>query len=133
LRRELGSRWIIEYQELPLKDNVPRHREVHLRREQQEGGREQALSVIVRMSGFVRDVTGGKTEADVAAKDIADCLEKLEVLFPGIKEQLFDEQGDLHRFVDVFVNGDNVQHLQGLATQLVDGDEVSILPAFAGG
>jgi MoaD family protein len=85
------------------------------------------------MSGFVRDVTRGKTEAEVTARDVAGCLAELEVLFPGIKEQLFDEEGDLHPFVDVFVNGDNVQHLQGLATQLADGDEVSILPAFAGG
>lgn len=90
------------------------------------------MSIIVRMAGSLRQVTG-KAEVELAAKDVAACMDKLESQFAGVKEQLYDEEGELHRFIDVFVNGDNVRSLRGLATPLKDGDEVNILPAFAGG
>ena len=60
------------------------------------------------------------------------CLDELEIQFPGLKERLYKDQGELHRYVDIYVNGDNMRSLQGLATPLKDGDEVNILPAFAG-
>ena len=91
------------------------------------------MSTIVRISGSLRQVTQGKTEVEVVAKDIAGCLDNLEIQFPGVKEQVYNERGELHRFIDIFVNGNNVRSLQGLATPLKDGDEVSILPIFAGG
>ncbi len=69
----------------------------------------------------------------LAAKDVADCLDKLESEFPGIRGKLYDEKGELHRYIDIFINGDNVRSLRGLATPLKDGDEVYILPIFAGG
>ena len=84
------------------------------------------------IAGSLRQVTS-KAEVDLAAEDVADCLDKLESEFPGIKEKLYDGKGELHPFIDIFVNGDNVRSLQGLATPLKDGDEVCILPAFAGG
>lgn len=85
------------------------------------------------MSGFLHDVIGDRSEAEVVARNITECLDKLEIQFPGLKKQLYDERGEVHRFIEIFVNGDNVRSLQGLATALSDGDEVCILPAFAGG
>ncbi|MBE0415663.1 MAG: MoaD/ThiS family protein [Dehalococcoidia bacterium] len=90
------------------------------------------MSVRVWLSGSLRQASEGKAEAEVVAKDIADCLDKLEIQFPGLKERLYDDKGELHRFIDIFVNRESVRSLQGLATPLKDGDEVSILPAFAG-
>ncbi|MBE0415982.1 MAG: MoaD/ThiS family protein [Dehalococcoidia bacterium] len=91
------------------------------------------MSVTVWISGSLRQATEGKTEAEVVAKDIAGCLDELEIQFPGLKERLYDDQGELYPFVDIFVNGDSLRSLQGLATQLKEGDKVSILPVFAGG
>jgi molybdopterin synthase sulfur carrier subunit len=91
------------------------------------------LGTIVRIFGSLREVTQGKGEMEVVVKDIADCLDKLEIQFPGVKKQVYNEQGELERFFDIFVNGNNVRLIQGLATPLKDGDEVSILPAIAGG
>ncbi len=69
---------------------------------------------------------------EVAAGDIASCLDELEIQSPGLKKHLYNNKGELHPFIDIFVNGDSMRSLQGLATPLKDGDEVRILPAFAG-
>lgn len=60
-------------------------------------------------------------------------LEDLEKQFPGIKERLCDEQGQLRRFVNVYLNDEDIRFLQGQRTAVKDGDEVSIVPAIAGG
>jgi molybdopterin synthase sulfur carrier subunit len=57
----------------------------------------------------------------------------LEVVYPGLKDRLCDEAGEIRRFVNIYVNGEDVRFLQGLATPVKDGDEVSIVPAVAGG
>jgi molybdopterin synthase sulfur carrier subunit len=84
------------------------------------------------VSGSLRQTGEGKVETEVVARDIAGCLDQLEIQFPGLKERLYKDQGELHRFVDIYVNGNSMRSLQGLATPLKDGDEVNILPAFAG-
>jgi molybdopterin synthase sulfur carrier subunit len=91
------------------------------------------LGTTVRIFGPLREVTQGKGKMEVVVKDVADCLDKLEIQFPGVKKQVYNEQGELGRFFDIFVNGNNVRFLQGLATPLKDDDEVNILPAIAGG
>ena len=64
---------------------------------------------------------------------VGKALEELETLFPGIRKRLCEDDGSLRRFVNVFVNEEDVRFLQGLDTTLADGDEVSIVPAIAGG
>jgi molybdopterin synthase sulfur carrier subunit len=64
---------------------------------------------------------------------VAECIASLEASYPGLKERLCDESGEIRRFVNIYVNGEDVRFLQGLATPLKDGDEVSIVPAVAGG
>jgi sulfur-carrier protein len=64
---------------------------------------------------------------------LGELIDTLEGQFPGLKERLCDETGDLRRFVNVYVNGEDVRFLSGLATQIAAGAEVSIVPAVAGG
>ena len=64
---------------------------------------------------------------------MADVLESLDANYQGIKGRIVDEQGELRRFVNVYVGNDDVRFLDGLATQVNDGSEVSVIPAVAGG
>ena len=81
----------------------------------------------------LRASTGGVGRMEVEASDIAGLLRELEQRFPGIEERLYDEDGNLRRFVNIYVNGENMLFLSGLKTSLRDGDEVSIVPTVAGG
>jgi len=91
------------------------------------------MSVTVWIAGSLRQDTEGQTEVEIMAKDIAGCLDELGIQFPDLKQRLWDGKGELRSSVGIFVDGNNVHSLQGLATQLRDGDKVNILPAFAGG
>ena len=91
------------------------------------------MSVSVRIPTPLRKLTN---ELDVVSGDggtLTSCIESLEQQYPGLKERLCDETGDLRRFVNVYVNGEDVRFLAGMATALKAGDEVSIVPAVAGG
>lgn len=75
-------------------------------------------------------------EIDVVNSDAAtlrEAVDKLEADFPGIKERIVDERGEIRRFVNIYVNGDDVRFLDNLNTALKPGDDVSIVPAVAGG
>ncbi len=91
------------------------------------------MSVTVRIPTPLRKLTN---ELDVVSGDgdtLMDCINALEGQYPGLKERLCDEAGELRRFVNVYVNGEDVRFLAGLETSLKAGDEVSIVPAVAGG
>ncbi|HZP25963.1 MAG TPA: ubiquitin-like small modifier protein 1 [Dehalococcoidia bacterium] len=91
------------------------------------------MSVKVRIPTPLRKLTA---EQDIVSGDDGDlltCIEGLEQQFPGLKERICDENGELRRFVNVYVNGEDVRFLAGLQTALKAGDEVSIVPAVAGG
>ena len=91
------------------------------------------MSVTVRIPTPLRKLTN---QADVVSGDggtLTSCIESLEQQYPGLKERLCDEAGELRRFVNVYVNGEDVRFLAGMATALKAGDEVSIVPAVAGG
>lgn len=90
------------------------------------------MAVKVRIPSPLKPLTGGKAEVEAEAKTVAELVEALEAQFPGIKERL-TEGGKLRRAVNVFVNGEDIRSLQGEETTLKDGDEVSIIPAVAGG
>jgi sulfur-carrier protein len=91
------------------------------------------MSVRVRIPTPLRRFTGGAEEVAVGGASIGSAIEDLEGKFPGIKERLCDEQGRVRRFVNIYVNGDDIRFLSSLDTPVKDGDEVSIVPAIAGG
>jgi sulfur-carrier protein len=81
----------------------------------------------------LRRFTGGEAKVFVTGSSVADVLDALEAAHPGIGERLQDDSGQLRRFVNVFVNGQNVRDRDGVETRLSAGDEVGIIPAMAGG
>ncbi|MDA8358029.1 MAG: MoaD family protein [Actinomycetota bacterium] len=91
------------------------------------------MPVDVRLPTLLRSQTGGRSTVSVEGKTIGDVLHDLVVQYPGMKGQLLNDDGTLHRFVNVYVNDDDVRYLQVLDTPVNPGDEVSILPAVAGG
>ena len=91
------------------------------------------MAITVRIPAPLRKVTNGKDRVEVDAENLADMVEAMEEQYPGIKERLLDESGELRHFVNIYVNGEDVQFLQGLETPISGPDEVSIVPAVAGG
>ncbi|MCH7786153.1 MAG: MoaD/ThiS family protein [Chloroflexi bacterium] len=91
------------------------------------------MSVLVRIPTPLRRVTNGQDKVNVEGATLGEIVGSLENEFPGIKERLCDEQGELRNFVNVYVNGEDVRFLQGLDTVTKEGDEISIVPAVAGG
>jgi len=91
------------------------------------------MSVTVRIPAPLRRLTGGQEVVSTDGSRLRECIEALEAQFPGLKERLVDEAGQIRRFVNIYVNGEDVRFLQGLDTPLKPGDEVSIVPAVAGG
>jgi len=91
------------------------------------------MSVLVRIPTPLRRITNGQDKVNVEGATINEIVGSLESEFPGIKERLCDEQGELRNFVNVYVNGEDVRFLQGIETATKEGDEISIVPAVAGG
>ena len=81
----------------------------------------------------LRRFTGGEAKVAVAGSNVAEILDALDAAHPGIGERLRDDSGQLRRFVNVFVNGQNVRDGQGIDSPVSAGDEVGIIPAMAGG
>lgn len=81
----------------------------------------------------LRRLTGGQSKVDVVASDVGTLLAAVEERFPGIQAKVLDDGGDVKRFINVFVNDDEIRTLQGLETPVKDDDRVSIVPAMAGG
>jgi molybdopterin synthase sulfur carrier subunit len=91
------------------------------------------MAVLVRIPTPLRSLTKGQAEVQVAADNVADLIEDLEKQFPGIKERLVDEGGEVRRFINFYINEEDVRFLQGSQTVIKAGDQVSIVPAIAGG
>ena len=87
----------------------------------------------VRIPTPLRPLTKNQGEVDIAAGSITDLVNSLEASYPGIKARLCDESGELRRFVNIYVNEEDIRFLKGKDTALKTGDEVSIVPAIAGG
>jgi len=81
----------------------------------------------------LRKYTQGADEVNAQGSNVKALVEDLEKSFPGIKERLCDESGKIRRFVNVYVNGDDIRFLQNLETNVKEGDNISIVPAIAGG
>jgi molybdopterin converting factor small subunit len=91
------------------------------------------MTASVRVPTQLRTLTGGVAEVAVEGDTVADVLAALDTAHPGFRDRLFDEQGKLRRFVNVFVADEDVRFLQGLDTKVTNGQTVSIVPAVAGG
>ncbi len=91
------------------------------------------MSVQVKIPTPLRRLTDQASSVNAEGGDVSELIESLESAYPGIKARLCDENGELRHFVNVFVNGEDIRYLDGVATTLSPGDEVSIVPAVAGG
>ena len=91
------------------------------------------MAATIRIPTPLRKFTEGKSEVDVEGGTIREVFDHVENSHGGLKEKIFDDAGEIRRFINVFVNGEDVRHAEGLDTQVNDGDEVSVVPAIAGG
>ena len=91
------------------------------------------MSVAVRIPTTLRALTGGASEVAVDGSTVSEVLDALEAVHPGFAARLIDGDGKIQRFVNIFVADDDVRFMDGLATPVPDGSEVSIIPAVAGG
>jgi molybdopterin synthase sulfur carrier subunit len=91
------------------------------------------MSTTVRIPTALRTLTGGAGEVTVEGSTVGEVLKSLDAAPPGIGERLFDEAGNLRRFVNVFVAEEDIRFLDALSTPVADGQVVSIIPAVAGG
>ncbi|HST66219.1 MAG TPA: MoaD/ThiS family protein [Mycobacteriales bacterium] len=91
------------------------------------------MAIEVRIPTILRQYTGGEKQVSADGSSLGSLVDDLDTKFPGLKARLVTEQGSLHRFVNVYVNDEDVRFTGALDTGLSDGDEVTILPAVAGG
>jgi molybdopterin synthase sulfur carrier subunit len=91
------------------------------------------MAIIVRIPTPLRRLANGQGEVSVEAKNIKELIDALEASYPGFKERLVDENGELRRFVNLYLNDEDIRFLKGIDTELKDGDTLSIVPAIAGG
>jgi sulfur-carrier protein len=91
------------------------------------------MAVTVRIPTTLRPLSGGASTVEVEAGALLDVITALDAAHPGFADRLLDEDGNLRRFVNVFVDDDDVRYLDGLDTKVPDGQTVSIIPAVAGG
>lgn len=91
------------------------------------------MAVLVRIPTPLRAMTKGSAEVQVTADTVADLIADLERQYPGMRDRLVEESGEIRRFINIYVNQEDIRFLQGATTSLKQGDEVSIVPAIAGG
>ena len=91
------------------------------------------MGVMVRIPTPLRRMTNGLDKLEMNESTLSIMIDELETNYPGFKQRLIDENGDLRYFVNIYVNGEDVRFLDGLDTETSSGDEISIVPAVAGG
>ncbi|MBG87204.1 MAG: molybdopterin synthase sulfur carrier subunit [Verrucomicrobiales bacterium] len=91
------------------------------------------MPVSVRIPTPLRKLTNDEELVTVEAKTIGDAIAELQTKYPGIQERLVDENGEVRRFVNIYLNEEDIRFLDNKNTEIKDGDEVSIIPAIAGG
>ena len=87
----------------------------------------------VRIPAPLRKLTNDQAVVEIQGQTVKDILAGLDKSYPGLKERICDESGQIRRFVNIFVNGEDIRFKDGPATPVADGAEVSIIPAIAGG
>ena len=91
------------------------------------------MPVEVRLPTLLRPHAGGAASVTADGASVGDVFVDLGVRYPGLSDQLVDDSGSIHKFVNVYRNDDDVRYLDQLDTKVTDGDVISILPAVAGG
>ena len=91
------------------------------------------MAILVRIPTPLRSLTRGAGEVQGSGDTVADLIANLETSFPGLRDRLLDEGGELRRFVNIYVNDEDIRFLDNLKTALKEKDDVSIVPAIAGG
>lgn len=91
------------------------------------------MAVTVRIPTPLRRLTQNQPEVEAEGDTIESLIEDLEANYPGIKERICDESGNVRRFVNIYLNDEDIRFLDGNATAVKDGDEISVIPAIAGG
>ena len=91
------------------------------------------MTATVRIPTTLRPMAGGKSEVEVEGSTVGEVLQSLDAAHPGFADRLLGEDGNLRKFVNVFVADDDVRFMEGLDTSVPDGETVAIIPAVAGG
>jgi len=91
------------------------------------------MPIVVRVPTPLRRFTAGNEQVSASGESVRAVLDDLEQHHPGIRERLLDERGELRRFVNIYLNGDDIRFLSQLNSKVKDGDDLSIVPAIAGG
>lgn len=91
------------------------------------------MPVTVHVPTPLRRLTQGQARVEVTAATVSELLTALEAAHPGMAEKLLDENGAVRRYINLYVNDEDIRFLQGMATPLADGDAIAIVPAIAGG
>ena len=91
------------------------------------------MPVLVRIPTPLRSITRGNAQVEAKGETVAALIQDLERQYPGLRERLVDESGELRRFINVYINQEDIRFLDGETTPLKDGDEVAFVPALAGG
>ena len=91
------------------------------------------MTVTVRIPTQLRELSGGHAEVALDPGSLAEVLDALEATYPGFRGRLFGDDGELRRFVNVFVGEEDIRFLDGQKTALKDGDLIDVVPAIAGG
>jgi len=91
------------------------------------------MAVNVRIPAPLQPVTGDRAQVGAEGETVGEVLTDLEARYPGLRSRMYGDDGKLRRFVNIYVNDEDIRFLQGEDTALKEGDEVSIIPAIAGG
>ncbi|MBE9537096.1 MAG: MoaD/ThiS family protein [Proteobacteria bacterium] len=91
------------------------------------------MAVSVRIPTPLRKFTDGKGEVEASGNTVTEVVDNLEANFPGIKEKLCDESGKLRKFLNIYLNDEDIRFMDSLDTELRDGDSLALIPAIAGG
>lgn len=91
------------------------------------------MTILVRIPTPLRKITQGQDKAEIEAASIAELIDNLDKQFEGFKNRLLDDEGKLKEFINIYLNGEDIRFLNGLETVTESRDEVSIVPAVAGG
>lgn len=91
------------------------------------------MEISVRIPTPLKSLTNGQTEVSVEGNTVSEVIENLDKAYNGIKERICDEQGNLRRFVNLYLNDEDIRFLKDLDTEVAVGDGLSIVPAIAGG
>lgn len=91
------------------------------------------MPVTVRVPTPLRRIAGGAKDVQASGETVGALIEDLEQQFPGFKDRLCEDDGTLRRFINIYVNGEDIRYAQGVDTSVKEGDEMSIIPAVSGG